>query len=87
VTSTEVVEHFKSPYENWQQLTDLVSDDGVLGVMTQFYSQEIKYQDWWYKNDPTHVCFYSQKTFEYIAKTFKFNIVYNDSKSVIIFKK
>lgn len=87
VTSTEVVEHFKSPFNNWQQLTDLVSDDGILAVMTQFYSKEIKYHDWWYKNDPTHVCFYSQKTFEYIATIFKFNIVYNDSKSVIIFKK
>lgn len=87
VTCTEVVEHFKSPFENWRQLTDLVSDDGVLGVMTQFFTPDLNYQSWWYKNDPTHVCFYSQKTFEYIAEKFQLTIAYNDSKSVIIFKK
>lgn len=87
VTCTEVVEHFKSPFENWRQLTDLLNDNGVLGVMTQFYSDKLIYKDWWYKNDPTHVCFYSLKTFEYIAKKFELKILYNDNKSVIIFKK
>lgn len=87
VTSTEVVEHFKLPRHDWKTLIDLVKDNGVIAIMTLFYSPEIDYKKWWYKNDHTHIVFYQQKTFEYIAKEFNLEIVYNDNKSIIIFKK
>lgn len=87
VTSTEVVEHFKNPKEDWDQLVSLVKPKGVLGVMTQFLSDDIDYQTWWYKNDPTHVVFYNEKTFEFLEKTFNLEIIFNDKKSVILFRK
>lgn len=87
VTSTEVVEHFKLPRHDWGTLIDLVKDNGVIAIMTLFYSPEIDYKKWWYKNDHTHIVFYQQKTFEYIAKEFNLEILYNDNKSIIIFKK
>ena len=87
VTSTEVVEHFKTPRHDWETLVDLVKDDGVIAIMTLFYSPEIDFKKWWYKNDHTHIVFYQQKTFEYIANVFNLEILYNDNKSIIIFKK
>ncbi len=87
VTSTEVVEHFKTPRKDWQTLISLVKDNGVIAIMTLFYSSEIDYEKWWYKNDHTHIVFYQQKTFEYIAREFNLEILYNDKKSIIIFKK
>ena len=87
VTSTEVVEHFKHPHYDWKKLIELVSEGGYLGIMTQFYSSKIDYLNWWYKNDPTHVVFYQQETLHYIAKEHDLEIVYNDEKSVVIFKK
>ena len=87
VTSTEVVEHFKLPRHDWKTLIDLVKDNGVIAIMTLFYSPEIDYKKWWYKNDHTHIVFYQQETFEYIAKEFNLEILYNDKKSIIIFKK
>lgn len=87
VTSTEVVEHFKTPRHDWETLIDLVKDNGVIAIMTLFYSPEIDYKKWWYKNDHTHIVFYQQKTFEYIASEFNLEILYNDNKSIIIFKK
>lgn len=87
VTSTEVVEHFKNPRQDWQVLIDLVKENGVIAIMTLFYSPEIDYTKWWYKNDHTHIVFYQQKTLEFIAREFKLEILYNDKKSIVIFKK
>ncbi|MGZ3807401.1 MAG: class I SAM-dependent methyltransferase, partial [Bacteriovorax sp.] len=36
VTSTEVVEHFKTPQKDWEILAALVAPRGLLAVMTQF---------------------------------------------------
>lgn len=87
VVSTEVVEHFKSPSSDWDLLVGLVKDNGILGVMTQFIHPETDYEKWWYKNDPTHVSFYQEKTIHYLAEKFALDILYNDQKSVVIFKK
>lgn len=87
VTSTEVVEHFKTPRRDWETMIDLVKDNGVIAIMTLFYSPEIDFKKWWYKNDHTHIVFYQQKTLEYIANEFNLEILYNDNKSIIIFKK
>ncbi len=86
VTCTEVVEHFKSPQASWDQLTNLVADNGFLAIMTQFVQKSLPYKDWWYKNDPTHIVFYQRKTFSYLAKKYHMKEVYCDEKSVIIFK-
>lgn len=87
VTSTEVVEHFKSPQHDWETLVSLVKDNGLLAIMTLLYSKEIDFKSWWYKNDNTHVVFYQKETIAYIAKTYNLNIVFTDNKSIIIFKK
>lgn len=87
VTSTEVVEHFKNPKSSWEELTSLIRPSGVLAIMTQFLREDVDYQSWWYKNDPTHVVFYNDKTFAYLAERFELEIIFNDRKSVIIFRK
>lgn len=86
VTCTEVVEHFQKPAIEWDKLIATVKPNGILGIMTQFYNEEIDYKGWWYKNDPTHVVFYRQATLDYLAKKYQLKILYNDSRSVIIFQ-
>lgn len=87
VTCSEVVEHFKNPREDWEKLVGLLKVHGVLGIMTLFFDKGIDYPSWWYKNDPTHVVFYQEKTMLFLAKTYGLEILFNDRKSVIIFKK
>lgn len=87
VTCTEVVEHFYDPQKSWNQLMSLVKPGGVLAIMTQLMTEETDYQKWWYKNDPTHVVFYSEKTMDYFKKTFHCQELYNDHHSVVIFRK
>jgi 2-polyprenyl-3-methyl-5-hydroxy-6-metoxy-1,4-benzoquinol methylase len=87
VTATEVVEHFKKPEHDWTLLISLVASRGILGIMTEFLEQNIDYHKWWYKNDPTHVAFYNSKTFEFLEDAYGLERLYEDKKSVIIFRK
>ncbi|MGQ8364718.1 class I SAM-dependent methyltransferase [Glaciecola sp. 1036] len=68
VTCTEVVEHFNSPKQSWLQLFKLLKPNGILVVMTKLVIDQARFANWHYKNDPTHICFYSYKTLSFIAK-------------------
>jgi SAM-dependent methyltransferase len=68
VTATEVIEHLYQPNQIWQQWLNLVKPGGWLGVMTKLVKDVEAFASWHYKNDITHVCFYSQETFNYLAQ-------------------
>lgn len=68
VIATEVVEHFCRPYITWKILFDCVKPGGVLGVMTKLVINLERFNNWHYKNDPTHVSFYSLATLEWVAQ-------------------
>ncbi|HLE10133.1 MAG: hypothetical protein A2504_08225 [Bdellovibrionales bacterium RIFOXYD12_FULL_39_22] len=83
VSCTEVVEHFENPKNSWNLLAGLVLPGGILGVMTDIYNDNIDFKNWYYKNDPTHVAFYSTKTFSWIATALKMEIKYQDERTII----
>lgn len=68
VTCTEAIEHFNTPAREWRLLLDLVKPGGRLGIMTRLVTRAEHFPDWHYKNDPTHVSFFSRHTFRYLAK-------------------
>lgn len=70
ITAIEVVEHFNNPAKEWQQLFDLLAPDGVLVVRTQLITDVVDFENWWYKNDPTHVTFYHDIGLEWIANKY-----------------
>lgn len=86
ITCCEVVEHFHWPYENFELLWDLLNINGVLGIKTGIVYPEIEFSKWFYKEDETHVAFYSPKTFDWICERFNFRIIHFD-KNVILLKK
>lgn len=67
VTCTEVVEHFHHPKKSFAQLRDLLHPGGWLGIMTCFQTDDEMFATWHYRADPTHVVFYKQETFQYLA--------------------
>jgi hypothetical protein len=87
VTSTEVVEHFHNPKNDWELLISLVKSGGLLGIMTQFLKPETDYAKWWYKNDPTHVVFYREKKKNFLSESYGLEKLFYDENSVIIFRK
>ena len=66
----------------------MLKPGGILAIMTNFYSEEIDFDEWWYQRDPTHVSFYSIKTFEWLSESFNWNILSNNEMdNVIILQK
>lgn len=68
VTATEVVEHFREPASAFDGLFGLLKPDGVLGLMTKLVIDAGAFATWHYKNDQTHICFYSQHTLHWLGK-------------------
>ena len=67
VTATEVVEHLHTPAEVLEQLWALLEPGGYLGVMTKLVRSPEAFANWHYKNDPTHVIFFSEQTWAWWA--------------------
>ena len=86
ITSTEVFEHFSNPIKEMDLLTSHLKEGSYLAIMTSFHPGPEKFEDWWYKWDPTHIVFYNQKTFSKIASDFDLEIVYTDREKYILFK-
>ena len=92
IVSIETFEHFKKPGIEIDKLVSLLKSTGYLAVMTHFYSKDDspsreQFQSWYYQRDPTHIAFYSLKTFAWIAKDKGLKIIYNNEKNFIILKR
>lgn len=74
IVCCEVIEHFYHPEKEFHRLASLLLPQGKLYCKTHLLSEEIRgnFENWWYKNDPTHVFFYPWKTLTYIATYFDF---------------
>tara|TARA_B100000749_G_scaffold226430_1_gene182001 strand:- start:11035 stop:11730 length:696 start_codon:yes stop_codon:yes gene_type:complete len=83
ITCTEVVEHFYHPARDWKTLVGLLKPGGLLSVMTGLYNDSIHFSDWWYIKDPTHVCFYSLQTMQWIADRYQLEMIYNKNNIVL----
>ncbi|MCK5883723.1 MAG: class I SAM-dependent methyltransferase [Bacteriovoracaceae bacterium] len=70
ITATEVFEHLYHPREEIERLLGLLKPGGVMGIMTKLAGDHKAFSTWHYKMDPTHVCFYSVQTFEWIARKY-----------------
>jgi len=86
ITASEVVEHLHFPAKIFEQIIQMLHPQGVFGIMTKALPPKASFTNWWYKNDLTHVCFYSEATFQWIAKKWKLNVEYHKG-DVIVFRK
>ncbi len=68
ISCSEVVEHFHFPGRELQFLWEMLRVEGWLGVMTKLVIDQQAFSRWHYKNDPTHVSFFSRETFVYLAR-------------------
>jgi hypothetical protein len=84
ITATEVVEHLYTPLKTLNKVWECLNPDGLLTIMTE--TQPKEFSTWWYKNDKTHVSFFSDISIEWLNEYWKSKIVFKDKKVVIIKK-
>lgn len=86
VTATEVVEHFQTPKRSLNQMWQCVKPGGYLGIMTKLVINQEAFVKWHYKNDVTHICFYSKETFNWLSREWQTESAFLE-KDIIIFQK
>ena len=74
IFSCEVFEHFYNPKKEVETLISLLKKNGSLLIMTLLFDNEMNFDTWFYKKDPTHVFIYRKETFLFIAKKYNLEI-------------
>lgn len=86
ITASEVVEHFHAPATEFALLWSILKPGGWLGVMTKLALNRDAFSRWHYKNDCTHVCFFSSKTMAWLAAQWRVE-VQQVAEDVFLFQK
>jgi len=86
ITCTEVVEHLHQPAEVLDQLDGLLKSGGWLGIMTCFQTDDDRFDNWHYRRDPTHVVFYREATFQWLAEHYGWRLEI-PRKDVVLLQK
>lgn len=71
ISCTEVAEHFTDPGFEFSRLFSMLNPKGLLGIMTKRVTDKQSFANWHYKTDPTHVCFFSERTFVWLSERFR----------------
>jgi 2-polyprenyl-3-methyl-5-hydroxy-6-metoxy-1,4-benzoquinol methylase len=72
IVCCEVIEHFHHPFKEFTLLRSLLKPKGILYCKTELISENLVFENWYYKNDPTHVFFYHNETLRWIRKNLLF---------------
>jgi len=88
VTATEVFEHLPNPVETLGLLRDRLAPGGVIAIMTLFHPcNDAQFLKWWYRNDITHVSFYTPRTLRKMARRVSLDIAMTDGKNVCVMRR
>lgn len=86
ITCTETVEHFANPRADFLRLHELLAPRAYLGIMTDILEDIRKFPDWYYHRDPTHVAFYTRRTFRWIAEWLGLEIEHPRQRVILLRK-
>lgn len=75
IVCCEVIEHFHHPDREFRLLKKLLKPGGCLFCMTHLYEPGIDFENWYYKNDFTHVFIFQRKTLHWIERHYRFSSV------------
>lgn len=87
IFACEVIEHFNDPRKTFSTLYHLTRPKANWIFMTCIYDDSIDFSKWHYKNDETHIIFYTRKTLEYIKDIFRFQKLIIQDRLIVFIKK
>ena len=86
IACTETAEHFADPAREFRLLHRMLRPSGWLGLMTGMIDSWSGFPQWHYHRDPTHVCFYSKRTMQWIGERFRWRVRF-PCPNVALFQK
>jgi hypothetical protein len=86
ISCSEVVEHFRQPDLEFSRLFGLLKPHGYLGLMTKLVLDADAFSRWHYKNDLSHICFFSKPCFEWLATRYQCDVEFIGA-DVVLFKR
>ena len=86
VTCSETIEHVYDAAGAWKTLVSCAGEKGIIALMTKRLMKETDFSRWHYKNDLTHVCFYSDATLEWVARRYNYNLELVGSDMAVLTK-
>ena len=87
ITATEVVEHLADPIKEIKRLIDCLQLGGKLLILTHRYPAKEEFLNWYYKNDCTHISYFSEKVFYRLAEILFVEVEIIDDTLVVFTKK
>lgn len=67
IVLSEVAEHLAAPGFEFDRLWNYLEPGGWIGVMTKRVRDRVAFRTWHYITDPTHIGFFSEASFQYLA--------------------
>ncbi len=86
IVATEVVEHLGAPGAVLDRLWGQIHPGGLLAIMTRMRSPKHRFEEWHYKNDPTHIVFFSHETIAHLGARWQTEPQFVDV-DVVFFRK
>lgn len=86
ITTTETVEHLSRPGSELDRLWSCLKEGGWLGIMTLRIPRDQPFTEWHYRNDDTHITFFSDQTFQWLGRYWNSNPEFMGER-VVLFRK
>jgi SAM-dependent methyltransferase len=87
IFAVETVEHFHEPFKEFKKLINLLSGNGLLFIITSVWNLNTDFKTWYYSRDNTHVSFYNEQTFLWLAGKMNLKMKFSDNLKTVVFQK
>jgi len=84
ITLTETAEHLADPGTVLARLWGLLLPGACLGIMTKRVSDPHAFRRWHYIRDITHIAFFSEQTFEWLAASWRAGVDF-PQRDIVLF--
>jgi SAM-dependent methyltransferase len=84
ITCCETIEHFSNPKKELELMLRILKPGGWLGIKTNLYDFKSQtFDNWHYKRDLTHVCFFSIITIYKFIEQYDLSLKYHNKSNLI----
>ncbi|OQY35446.1 MAG: hypothetical protein B6241_00660 [Spirochaetaceae bacterium 4572_59] len=86
---SEVLEHLVDPLSEFRKIASLSETGAKIILQSAFLQNYDKkcFGSWWYKEDVTHIRFYSASSLQMLGLKSGWNLEYQDGRSLAVFRK